>query len=217
MKLFVKILILIVVSPYLMLPYALLTNGHEAHPPIVSQVAQVRTTTDLPVLSLTINLETTARRPVVEIPLYSDQLELCGSAWRDFKSYMNYKKITSKSSQQYKFISGFMLVDEADGFLRLESDTRFIGVALGSYFGGIGSKFKFTLESGVEFYAVKVEEKADKHIIDGCVHKSDSSIIEFVVNDNFKSYYPEASRAGNLAVLPQFEGMIIQIDIIEGK
>lgn len=201
MKLFVKMLILIVISPYLMLPYTLLASWYDAHPPIVSQVVVVRII-DSP--------------QIAGKPLYSNTLELCDDAWRDFKSYMNYNRITDKSSQQYKFISEYMLIHEADGLLRLNSDTRFIGVALGSYFGEIGSKFKFTLDSGQVIYAVKVEEKADKHSIDGCVQKWDSSIIEFVVNNNFYSYYPEAYKAGNLAVLPQFKGMIIQIEIIEG-
>ena len=201
MKLMVKLIVLIITSPYLMLPYTLLASWYDAYPPIVSQV---------------VSIQTMEKPSIAGKPLYSNKLELCEDAWRDFKSYMNYKKITSKSSEQYKFISDYMLVHEADGLLKLKSDTRFIGVALGSYFGEIGSKFKFTLDSGAIIYAVKVEEKADEHSLEGCVQKWDSSIIEFVVNSNFYSYYPEAYQAGNLAVLPQFKGMITDIEVIEG-
>lgn len=199
MKLLVKLLLLIIISPYLMLPYTIVASWYEAHPPIVSQVVSMQR----------LSTPQLAGRPPEILPL-------CEDAWRDFKSYMDYRKITSISSQQYKFISAYMLVNEPDGLLRLKSDTRFIGVALGSYFGEIGSKFKFTLDSGQSFYAIKVEEKADEHTIDGCVHKCDSSIIEFVVSSKFYSYYPEAYKAGNLAVLPQFKGMIIEIEKIEG-
>lgn len=202
MKLFIKILILMLVSPYLMFPFAYAGSWYEVHPPIIRQVVETITVTQNPILGK---------------PLRTDRLELCEGAWRDFKSYMDWSAITDHSSQQYKFITTYMDTKSKDGLLHLKVDTKFIGVALGSYFGGIGSKFKFTLAGGEVIYAVKVEEKADIHTMaNNCVHAGDSSIIEFVVNGNFKSYYPEAYEAGNLAVLPQFKGEIIQIDIIEG-
>lgn len=200
MKLLTKFLLVIVTSPYFM--WLNVLTVHATMPPIVSQEIFVRTV---------------ERKPIVGQPAKSNLLELCNGTWRDFKSYMNYEKITSKSSQQYKFISEFMFVGSKDGLLYLETDTRFIGVALGSYFGEIGSKFKFTFDSGEMMYAVKIEEKADVHTIDGCVHSKDSSIIEFVVNSNFKEYYPEAYNAGNVAVLSQFKGYIKEIEIIEGN
>lgn len=202
MKLLIKTLVLFLISPTLMFPFAALFSYYEEHPPIVRQV---------------VSTEIVESMGLAGSPLYTDRMDTCDAAWRDFKSYMNYEKITSTGSQQYKFISEFMITDSEDGLLRLEMDEKFIGVALGSYFGEIGSKFKFTLQGGKEIYAVKVEEKADEHTLEqNCVQKYDSSIIEFVVNDNFKSYYPDAYAAGNLAVLPQFEGMIIKIEIIKG-
>lgn len=201
MKLLIKVILLIITSPYLMFPYTALACWYDEHPPIVSQVVQV----------------TTAERTgLIGQPLYANRLDLCTGAWRDFKSYMSFTSITNKSSKQYKFISENMLIFESDGFLRLKSDTRFIGVALGSYFGEIGSKFKFTLEGGAVVYAVKVEEKSDAHTINGCVQKWDSSILEFVVNKNFEKIHPEIAAGGNLAVLPQFNGLIEIIEIIEG-
>jgi hypothetical protein len=199
MKLLIKVMILIITSPYLMFPYTAVACWYNEHPLIVSQVTRV---------------ELFQQDVLLGKPLYANRLDLCTEAWRDFKSYMNYEKITSTSSQQYKFISEFMDTTYEDGLLRLKSDTQFIGVALGSYFGKIGSKFKFTLEGGVVFYAVKVEEKSDSHTINGCVQKWDSSIIEFVVNKNFKNFHKDAANAGNLAVLPQYRGMIEIIEII---
>lgn len=196
MKWLAKVLILCLLFPYLVVSSYAFTRWYET-PPIVSQENLVR------VLS---------REPILGKPNNTNLVQLCEGAWRDFKSYMNYTSISAKSSQQYKFISEFMLVDEKDGLLRLKTDTQFIGVALGSYFGEIGSKFKFTLDSGNIIYAVKVEEKADKHVYDGCVHKNDSSIIEFVVNDYFKYYYKDAADAGSLHVIPEFSGMIQEIE-----
>lgn len=199
MKWLAKILILCLLFPYLVVSSYAFTAWYET-PPIVSQENLIR------VIS---------KKPILGKPENTNLVELCSGAWRDFKSYMNWEAITDYNSQQYKFISEFMFVDAKDGLLRLESDTRFIGVALGSYFGEIGSKFKFTLESGNVLYAVKVEAKADKHVYDGCVHKNDSSIIEFVVNDNFYSYYKEAADSGSLHIIPEFSGEIQEIERID--
>lgn len=198
MKLLIKLVILIIASPYLIFSHQRFIEWYE-YPPIVSQervIAEVQATT------------------IIGNPINSNSLELCSEPWRDFKSYMYYTSITAKSSQQYKFISAYMDTTSEDGLLRLKSDTQFIGVALGSYFGEIGSKFKFTLEEGIVLYAIKVEEKSDNHTYDGCVHNEDASIIEFVVNAKFKSFYPEAVNAGSLHVLPQFKGMITEIEKI---
>lgn len=196
MKWLAKVLILCLLFPYLVVSSYAFTVWYET-PPIVSQEIQVRVVN---------------REPILGEPNNTNLVQLCDGAWRDFKSYMNWEAITDHSSQQYKFISEFMFVDGEDGLLRLKTDTRFIGVALGSYFGEIGSKFKFTLEGGNILYAVKVEAKADKHVYNGCVHKGDSSIIEFVINEHFKDYYKVAADAGSLHVIPEFSGAIQEIE-----
>ena len=95
------------------------------------------------------------------------------------KTYMDYKKITSKSSNQYIYIKKYMSVND-EGFL-VDEEGR-IGIALGSYFGAIGSKYNFTLSTGVVLKAVKVEAKSDAHTVNGCYQKWDKSVIEFVVD-----------------------------------
>lgn len=198
MKLLIKLVILIIASPYLIFFYQRFIEWYE-YPPIVSQERIIAVA------------ETTV---LIGNPINSNSIELCSEPWRDFKSYMNWEAISDHSSKQYKFISAYMDTTSEDGLLRLKSDTQFIGVALGSYFGEIGSKFKFTLEEGIVLYAVKVEEKSDNHTYDGCVHTEDASIIEFVVNHKFKDSFSEAFKAGSLHVLPQFKGMIIEIEKI---
>jgi hypothetical protein len=210
MKLVIRvILILFLTSPYLITPAAMLVGEY---PPVVSQDFIVEAVRPEIIGIPIIEEEVIAKPPVVVQPEVTNVLPMCNGAWRDFKSYMGYKAITAHNSQQYKFISAYMDVNSEDGLLRLKSDTRFIGVALGSYFGKIGSKLKFTLKDGVVFYAVKVEEKSDAHTINGCVTRADSSIIEFVVGRNFYQHYPHAASAGSLHVLPQFKGMVIKIE-----
>lgn len=105
------------------------------------------------------------------------------------KTYMDYKMITDTSSPQHQFIynSGEVYIAD-DGFIRT-LDNQYIGVALGSYFGDIGTRYVFTLDTGVELKIIKIEEKADIHTCDNnYMQKYDGSIIEFVVDSNKMNY-----------------------------
>lgn len=108
--------------------------------------------------------------------LKSNEIEPCSTS--SVKSYMDYKTITSTTSDQYKFIQEHMEV--RNGFLF--DKEGYIGVALGSWFGDIGSRWVFELSSGELLYTVKVEHKDDKHTINGCEHINDRSVIEFVID-----------------------------------
>lgn len=94
------------------------------------------------------------------------------------KTYMDYRKITNKTSKQYKYIKKHM--KPKDGLLYDKDEN--IGVALGSWWGDIGSKWTIELDTGVILNVVKVDEKADKHVNNGCEHKKDKSVIEFVID-----------------------------------
>jgi len=122
------------------------------------------------------------------------------------KSYMDYRAITNTSSRQYKYIKQYMTVGD-DGYLR-DKDGN-IGIALGSHFGEIGSKYEVVLDTGRTFRVVKIEEKADRHVNNGCEHKQDHSVIEFVVDS---SKMPKASNgyvySGNFNNVEQFKGYI---------
>lgn len=96
------------------------------------------------------------------------------------KSYMDYKAITSRSSKQYKYIQNNMT---AHGGLLYDRDGS-IGVALGSWWGDIGSKWTVELTNGQVLDIVKIDEKADEHTVNGCYHKSDGSVIEMVVDSD---------------------------------
>lgn len=118
-----------------------------------------------------------------EITLQSTVLKPCSTS--SVKSYMDRKAITSETSIQHKFIEENMEVRNGLWFDR----EGYIGVALGSWFGEIGSRWVFELSSGELIYAVKIDEKDDKHTINGCEHKIDGSVIEFVVDTESSPYW----------------------------
>ena len=106
--------------------------------------------------------------------------EVAACSYSSVKTYMPISTITSKSSRQYKFIEEHITVDEETGLIYDEDG--FIGVALGSVFGAIGTRYYITLDTGVVLPVVKVDAKSDSHTIDGCYHANDKSVIEFVID-----------------------------------
>ena len=125
------------------------------------------------------------------------------------KSYMDYRMITARSSKQWRYIHESGNITIKDGFL-WEDD--FIGVALGSYFGPIGSKYSFHLDTGIVLHVVKVEAKADIHTNNGCEQRWDTSVIEFVIDS--QAFTKEANgyvNHGNFNNSPQFRGNIVAI------
>ena len=114
------------------------------------------------------------------------------------KTYMNYKAITNKSSTQWKYITNHMTVGDGN-----------IGVALGSHFGSIGSKYEVVLDTGITFNVVKIEAKADRHVNNGCQHKTDGSVIEFVIDSSkMKKSSNGYVWSGNFNNNPDFKGKI---------
>ena len=83
---------------------------------------------------------------------------------------------------------------------------------LGSFYGTIGDRFYFTLDSGVVLPVIKIEEKADKDTdASGCYHLSDGSVMEFVIdsdiaNDYFGRYGNGLVLQGNYANYKLFSG-----------
>lgn len=116
----------------------------------------------------------------------SEYVEPCATAGA--KTYMDYRMTTVVNSRQYQFIHNKLKVDTKTGFL-YDKD-GFIAVALGSYYGTIGDRYYFTLDSGIILPLVKAEEKAD---VDtdamGCYHLIDTSIIEFVIDSDYAGNY----------------------------
>lgn len=116
----------------------------------------------------------------------TEELDVCTSVGS--KTYMDYRMTTVVNSRQYQFIHNNLNVDYNTGFLYDEDG--FIAVALGSYYGTIGDRFYFTLDSGIVLPLVKAEEKADVDTdATGCYHLIDGSIIEFVIDADIAGQY----------------------------
>ena len=144
----------------------------------------------------------------------SEEIDVCASGVA--KTYMDYRATTARNSRQYNFIHNNLTVDETTGFLYDEDG--FIGVALGSFYGEIGDRFYFTLESGVVLPLVKCEEKADGDTDgSGCYHLSDNSVMEFVIDKNYAlNYFGRLSNNyvlnGNYNNYELFNGPIVKVE-----
>lgn len=115
------------------------------------------------------------------------------------KTYMSYQAITSKSSLQYQYIHSDEIILDDRGFLMSSDGQGFYGVALGSYFGDIGSRYIFTLQrpdgSTHELKVVKVEAKSDKHTCEHNYKAGSNDVIEFVIDT--KADYMRENVWGN--------------------
>lgn len=137
--------------------------------------------------------------------LKSTRIEPCATS--SVKSYMDRQAITSETSEQHKFIEENMTAKNGFWF----DQEGYIGVALGSWFGEIGTRWIFELSSGEVIYTVKIEHKDDKHTINGCQQKWDGSVIEFVVDGDSSPYWVGTNGLilnGNFNNLEYFEGTI---------
>ena len=144
----------------------------------------------------------------------SEEISVCASGRA--KTYMDYRATTARNSRQYQFIHNNLTVDETTGFLYDEDG--FIAAALGSFYGEIGDRFYFTLDSGVVLPIVKSEEKADVDTdSSGCYHLGDNSVIEFVIDKNYAmEYFGRLSNNyvlnGNYNNHELFNGNIVKVE-----
>ena len=144
----------------------------------------------------------------------TEELSVCSE--NTAKTYMDYRMTTVVSSRQYQFLRNECTVDKKTGFLYDEEG--FIAVALGSFYGVIGDRYYFTLDSGVVLPLVKGEEKADEDTdYSGCYHVNDGSVIEFVIDDEYAAAYFGANGNGyvldgNYNNYPLFNGRIVRVE-----
>lgn len=131
------------------------------------------------------------------------------------KTYMDYRKITNKHSTQYKYIHSDEITITEDGFL--QTADGYTGAALGSYFGPIGSKYIFTLDSGIVLKLVKVEAKSDAHTCAANFAAGSNDVIELVIDT--AAEYMQANVysnglvwQGNFNNCPEFTGNIVKIE-----
>lgn len=125
-----------------------------------------------------------------------------------FKSYMDYRAITNKSSLQYELQQ---LAYTEQGYRKI--DGKYV-VAVGSGVGSVGSHGVLTMVNGKQYEIVVGDQKANQHT-DGAniYHISDGSAIEFIVDT--KSLSQMARKMGNIGYCTNvdFSGEIKSITI----
>ena len=136
------------------------------------------------------------------------------------KTYMDYRTITNTNSVQYQYIHSDNIIVDERGFL-VTAD-GYIGVALGTYFGEIGTKYIITLDTGRTIKAVKVEVKADRDTCSHNVIAGSNDLIEFVVDTQTdfmqqNTYSNGLVFQGNFNNFEEFNGNIIKVErVIDG-
>ena len=132
-----------------------------------------------------------------------------------FKTYMDYRKITDKSSAQY------MLQMEAytdDMGLRKYED-HYI-VAMGTYYSdNVGDTFKITLDNDTSFNVIIGDIKANCHtdsqnmyspVYDNNGNLISANVIEFIVDTN--KLDRSVTKLGTVSAYDDFKGNIIEIE-----
>lgn len=126
--------------------------------------------------------------------------EICSNSI--FKSWMDYRAITSKSSMQYQ-LQQSATTDKNYGFRTIDG---YLLVAMGPQYGPVGSKYIIQFEDGKVINAMIGDIKHE-----GCTSTSDNSMLEFIVD---KTILPTSvKRSGNFDSV--FNGPIIQIREVE--
>ena len=132
-----------------------------------------------------------------------------------FKTYMDYRKITDKTSAQY------MLQMEAytdDMGLRKYED-HYI-VAMGTYYSdNVGDTFKITLDNDTSFNVIIGDIKADCHtdsqnmyspVYDNNDNLISANVIEFIVDTN--KLDKSVKKLGTVSAYDDFKGNIVKIE-----
>ena len=127
----------------------------------------------------------------------------------EFKSYMSYKTIGDKNSDQYKLISEYE--DTECGIMAV--DGRYV-VAVGTYYTDeVGTKIDLVMENGETVGAIVGDIKANQHTdAKNQQHKVDGSVVEFLVDTN--NLESTAKKMGDCSyATPELKGKIEEIRV----
>ena len=140
-----------------------------------------------------------------------------------FKAYMSYKKITDKTSNQYRFISEHSYID-TEGFLRYSANVEYgikedcYLIALGSFYGTeIGTVYRITTDLGNVFYGVLGDCKDDKHTDSNNQYTTVGTynVVEFIVDTD--TLNKDVKYHGSANWYEPLKGNIINIERIDVK
>lgn len=123
-----------------------------------------------------------------------------------FKTYMDYKTITDKSSKQWHLQQ--LAYTDSEGFRKFNNNYL---VAIGTYYADeVGKEFRVTLDSGMVFYAMVGDIKQDIHTDANNQYVTmNGNIIEFIVDiDKLDELTKKLGNVSNSGL----EGSIIKIE-----
>lgn len=153
----------------------------------------------------------------IETPISTETLDVptCNT---EFKTYMDYRCITDKTSAQYE-LQQFAWTDE-DGFRRIGDDYI---VAMGTYYAeNVGDRFKITLDTDNEITVIIGDIKQDVHtdyfnqytpIYDENGIFFSGNVLEFIVDIDVLPKKPR--RLGTVSYFDNLKGNIKSIERIE--
>lgn len=133
-------------------------------------------------------------------------LELPTEATGEFKTYMDYRKITDKTSKQWNLQQ--LATTNEKGFRVFNG--RYL-VAVGSYYANeVGKELKITLDNGFVFYAMVGDIKMDIHTdANNQYIPINGNIVEFIVD--IDKLDPMTKKLGDVSN-SGFEGKIVMIE-----
>ena len=133
-------------------------------------------------------------------------LELPTETTGEFKTYMDYRKITDKTSKQWNLQQ--LATTNEKGFRVFNG--RYL-VAVGTYYATeVGKELKITLDNGFVFYAMVGDIKMDIHTdANNQYIPINGNIVEFIVDTN--KLDPMTKKLGDVSNLG-FEGKIVKIE-----
>ena len=148
--------------------------------------------------------EVSAEEPYELITYHEKMLPLQSTG--AFKTYMDWRTITSPSSLQHALQR--LAVTDAKGFRTYKG--RYL-VAMGTYYADkVGKEFRVTLDSGRVFHVIVGDIKQNNHTDPHNQYvPGNGNIIEFIVDSRIIS--AEARNRGDISSLG-FEGSIIKIE-----
>ena len=130
------------------------------------------------------------------------------------KSYMDYRAIKDKTSEQYKLQHSKDIYTDNEGFRRIGDN--FI-IAVGTYFGcNVGQEVMVKLSSGTTFKAIVGDIKANQHTDNiNIQHSVDGSVVEFLVDSSKLDETIKAMGDCSYSSVNDFKGDVVGITVYE--
>ena len=132
-----------------------------------------------------------------------------------FKTYMDYRCITDKTSAQY-----MLQIDAYTDDMGLRKYGNYYIVAMGTYYSdNIGDTFKITLDNDTSFNVIIGDIKADCHTDSNNMYSPvynqngnfvSANVIEFIVDT--KKLDRSVKRLGTVSAYDDFKGNIVKIE-----